>query len=119
MLCENGLVSHARQYIRRYFGNYLQGTLVRTGLLQPGVEQTNNAIFTAPRPLTARKLYEQEEKDEVLTFADELKSQDRGGNAAGTYQTALKELWDQKDEDFKAKYEKSAREGSIGVDIAR
>ncbi|KAJ7139003.1 hypothetical protein C8R44DRAFT_727124 [Mycena epipterygia] len=110
--------SKVKGYIRRYFGNYLQGTLVRTGLLQPGVEQTNNAIFTTPRPLTARKLYEQEEKDEVLTFADELKSQEQGGNAVGTYQTALKELWDQKDEDFKAKYEKSAREGSIGVDIA-
>ncbi|KAJ6523431.1 hypothetical protein DFH09DRAFT_1420784 [Mycena vulgaris] len=106
-------------YIRRYFGNFLQGTLVRTGALQSSVaEPTHNAIFTAPRPLTARQLYERDEKDGVLTLADSLK-QTTGGNAAGCYQSALKTLWTTTQPDIKEKYEEAARSQALTVDISR
>ncbi|KAJ6563393.1 hypothetical protein DFH09DRAFT_1278994 [Mycena vulgaris] len=106
-------------YIRRYFGEFLQGTLVRTGALQLSVaEPTHNAIFTAPRPLTARQLYERDEKDGVLTLADSLK-QTTGGNAAGCYQSALKTLWTTTQPDIKGKYEEAARSQALTVDISR
>ncbi|KAJ7089396.1 hypothetical protein C8R44DRAFT_892355 [Mycena epipterygia] len=107
-----------KSYIRRYFGNYLQGTLVRTGLLMPGAEPKNNAIFTAAPPRTARQLYEEEEKDAVLTLADSMKNKN-GGNTAGCYQTALKDLWKAEDADVKGKFEEAALEGALNIDVAR
>ncbi|KAJ6591441.1 hypothetical protein B0H10DRAFT_2442183, partial [Mycena sp. CBHHK59/15] len=104
-----------KSYIRRYFGNKLQGSLVRTGIVQPGVgERSNNALFTAKPLLTARQLYEKEEKDEVLTLADKS-----SGNTAGRYQTALRTLWTTTEIDVKQKFENQARENALHVDISR
>ncbi|KAJ7780818.1 hypothetical protein DFH07DRAFT_950042 [Mycena maculata] len=77
-----------------------KGTLVRTGVLQAGLaEPTNNAIFTAPAPMTARQIYECKEKDEVLTLADNLKKETEA--------------------DVKAKYEEAALEQAKNVDVSR
>ncbi|KAJ7893894.1 hypothetical protein B0H14DRAFT_2559521 [Mycena olivaceomarginata] len=107
------------QYIRRYFGNILQGSLVRTQVIQPGVgEHQNNALFTAPRPVTARQLYATDERDGILTLADNLKKK-TGGNSAGCYQTALKTLWTTTDTNIKQKYEEQARQQGLNVDLSR
>jgi hypothetical protein len=107
------------QYIRRYFGNILQGSLVRTQVIQPGVgEHQNNALFTAPRPVTARQLYAADERAGVLTLADNLKKK-TGGNSAGCYQTALKTLWTTTDTNIKQKYEEQAHQQGLNVDLSR
>jgi hypothetical protein len=50
-----------------------------TQVIQPGVgEHQNNALFTAPRPFTARKLYVAAEKDCIRTLADNLKTETGG-----------------------------------------
>ncbi|KAJ7656585.1 hypothetical protein B0H17DRAFT_1213790 [Mycena rosella] len=108
-----------KSYIRRFFGNCLQGTLVRTGALKTGLgDPANNAIFNAPRPLTARQLYAEAQKDEVLTLAGNLKDE-IGGNTAACYQTALKTLWSTTEDDTKAKYEEEARTQALDIDVAR
>ncbi|KAJ7878329.1 hypothetical protein B0H14DRAFT_2567292 [Mycena olivaceomarginata] len=111
--------SKVKGYIRRYFGNILQGSLVRTQVIQPGVgEHQNNALFTAPRPVTARQLYAADERAGVLTLADNLKKK-TGGNSAGCYQTALKTLWTTTDTNIKQKYEEQARQQGLNVDLSR
>ncbi|KAJ7721975.1 hypothetical protein B0H14DRAFT_3520456 [Mycena olivaceomarginata] len=111
--------SKVKGYIRRYFGNILQGSLVRTQVIQPGVgEHQNNALFTAPRPVTARQLYATDERDGILILADNLKKK-TGGNSAGCYQTALKTLWTTTDTNIKQKYEEQARQQGLNVDLSR
>ncbi|KAJ7307900.1 hypothetical protein DFH08DRAFT_823983 [Mycena albidolilacea] len=111
--------SKVKGYIRRYFGNILQGSLVRTQVIQPGVgEHQNNALFTAPRPVTARQLYAADERDGILTLADNLKKK-TGGNSAGCCQTALKTLWTTTDTNIKQKYEEQARQQGLNVDLSR
>ncbi|KAJ7166382.1 hypothetical protein C8R43DRAFT_1162879 [Mycena crocata] len=109
-----------KQYIRRYFGNFLQGTLVRTGVLQPTLTEpaANNAIFTAPPPRTARQLYAEDEKEGILELANNLK-QEVGGNAAGLYQTALKTSWSGIEPETKAKYEEAAHSQASNIDVSR
>lgn len=106
------------QYIRRYFGNILQGSLVRTGLIQPGVgaSSSNNALFTARTPLTARQLYAAGEREDVLNLAYQTAPP---GNKAGLYQTALKDSWSTAGPELKAKYEEQAKASALHVNIAR
>lgn len=78
---------------------------------------TNNALFTASRPLTARKLFAKDQRDDVMQEADILMK--TGANSAGSYQSALKVLCDGENEDTKSKYRLVAEERAAAVDIPR
>ncbi|KAJ7246646.1 hypothetical protein C8J57DRAFT_1241289 [Mycena rebaudengoi] len=109
-----------KRYIRRFFGNFLHGNLVRTGILQPTAVPTHNALFTAPRPSTGRELFEQESKDDVANLSKNLQAAAGGTlNPAGCYQTALATLWDGADDDSKAKFQDAAAEQAQKIDIPR
>ncbi|KAJ7916625.1 hypothetical protein B0H13DRAFT_1871082 [Mycena leptocephala] len=63
------------------------------------------------------KLFAKDQRDDVMQEADILMK--TGANSAGSYQSALKVLWDGENEDTKSKYRLVAEERAAAVDIPR
>ena len=109
------LLNATCQYLRRYFGNVFHNKMARNDL-SAAPAPIKNALFTASRHLTGRELYAKEEKDDVIERAQTLI---RGGTKPrGSFQVALKDLWDNADEGIKAKYESVAEDlAAVAVNI--
>jgi hypothetical protein len=97
------------------FSNHYQEMKRKRGVCGTRGDGTEDKPIKLFEDTTGRQLFEESNKDQINKEAAERRLSASTSNHAGHYQTVLKEMWEDLDEDEREKYNCTAQEQSRDI----